>query len=144
VRNTERTPLYNVWVNLKQRCNNPRNPNYDRYGERGISFCQKWESFEKFKADMGEGYKPGLTLDRINNDGDYCKSNCRWVDHQTQNMNTHTSKASVEQVFQVRRLVKGGYSSGQIAKVVGLPLNIVSNIKHGWSHGKVAEEKERE
>jgi hypothetical protein len=63
---------------MRARCNNPRTHAYDRYGGRGIKTCQRWNSFEKFLADMGEPPE-GHTLDRINNDRGYEPGNVRWA-----------------------------------------------------------------
>jgi len=79
--------LYPTYISMLNRCYNPKTKCYFNYGERGIKVCDRWlESFENFLEDIGE--KPeGLTLDRINNDGDYEKDNCRWVTYKEQNNN---------------------------------------------------------
>ena len=73
-----RTPTYNSYNAMFQRCYNPKAENYIYYGGRGIGIDPEWAFFEKFLEDMGE--KPdGYQLDRKDNDGDYCKTNCHWV-----------------------------------------------------------------
>jgi hypothetical protein len=78
--------VYTVWVNMKSRCTNPNNPRYNRYGGRGITICKRWEKFQNFYEDMGD-VPEGRTLDRINNDGNYEPSNCRWATWATQYLN---------------------------------------------------------
>src|SRR3990167_10813452 len=75
--NASKTPEYNTWRQLRQRCQNPHNPAWRNYGGRGIMVCERWASFENFIADMG--LKPGAeySIDRVNNDANYEPSNCR-------------------------------------------------------------------
>lgn len=81
------SPEYGIWKQMKYRCTVPSNPGFADYGEKGIRVCDEWlESFENFYNDMGN--KPeGMSLDRIDVKGDYCKENCRWADISTQNYN---------------------------------------------------------
>lgn len=81
-----KTSTNSSWASARNRCNNPNNKDYADYGGRGIKFCEKWKDFRLFLEDMGE--KPdGLTLDRIDNDGNYEPGNCRWATKSQQNSN---------------------------------------------------------
>lgn len=82
---------YTSWKAMRRRCSGDRGPAYKHYKARGIVVCERWSSFENFLADMGE--RPiGLTLDRIDNDGNYEPSNCRWADASTQARNQRRNK----------------------------------------------------
>ena len=72
------TRVYQCWADMKTRCDNPKNKFYDYYGGRGITYCDKWKTFEGFWEDMQDGYSEDLTLNRRDNDGMYCKENCQW------------------------------------------------------------------
>lgn len=85
----ERTQVYQCWKGINQRCGNPNNPAWHNYGGRGIKVCDDWrDSFEAFYAAVGDPPEPGLTLDRINNDGDYEPGNVRWATRLQQASNT--------------------------------------------------------
>lgn len=89
-----RTRTYRSWQNMKQRCNNPKAPNYKWYGGRGVTYDPRWESFENFLADMG--LRPEATsLDRVSPDGNYGPDNCRWADSYTQATNLRKKKEHV-------------------------------------------------
>lgn len=85
-----RTPTYHTWSNMIQRCTNPTAEGWAHYGGRGIRVCDHWRKFDNFLADMGERPE-GLTLERINNDGDYEPGNCRWATQAEQLMNRRRS-----------------------------------------------------
>ena len=85
------TPLYRVWLSMRERCNNPDCKSFTNYGGRGITVCPEWDDYLVFKADMGDRPK-GRSLDRIDNSGPYSKANCRWATQQEQVWNTRVAR----------------------------------------------------
>lgn len=93
-----RGSIYNSWVSMRNRCNNRNDPSYKYYGGRGITYCERWEKFENFLADMEPTWQECLSLDRIDNDGNYAPENCRWATQSEQVKNQrHTPRGSLEE-----------------------------------------------
>lgn len=86
----KREKLYNVWLSMRDRCNNQKSKFYYRYGDRNIKVCNEWNDYSVFKEFcIKNGYKTGLEIDRIDNDGNYEPNNCRFITHSKNLQNTH-------------------------------------------------------
>ena len=90
-----RTPLYRSWMNMRRRCYDPNNTYYRNYGGRGIRVCDEWHNRKGFPRfcewAKSNGYKEGLTIDRIDNNGTYCPENCKWSTRKEQSHNTRNT-----------------------------------------------------
>lgn len=124
-----KTALYRTfrsWLSMKQRCLNPRDTNYAKYGGRGVKVCDRWrESFETFLADMGE-MPDGCTLDRKDTNGDYEPDNCQWANRKAQTRNRRNTK----------RLTVNGETKtlGEWADLTGMNYHTLSyRLRRGWS-----------
>lgn len=87
-----RTPEYDCWIAMFQRCYNPKNPMFKYYGGRGIEVCERWHKFENFLADMGRRPAGRYSIERIDNDGNYEPRNCKWIPQGEQAKNTRKQK----------------------------------------------------
>lgn len=103
--------LYQAWVNMRNRCNNPNAEKRHIYAARGITICGRWDEFAAFAEDMGPHPGVGWSLDRRDNSGGYCKGNCRWVMSATQTQNSRKAKLTASQVVEIRRRAEVGNAS---------------------------------
>lgn len=86
--------LYSVWNAMMKRCTNVKSISYKNYGGRGIKVCERWLDIKNFIEDMDATFSNELSLDRIDNDKDYSKDNCRWTNKKTQSRNTRKIRIS--------------------------------------------------
>jgi hypothetical protein len=121
-REFSKSRLYGVWVSMRNRCTNPNNQAFANYGGRGITVCERWQSFDAFVADMGPGYGPGLTVERIDNDGDYEPGNVIWATMKEQRRNARLL------TYEGETMVASDW-----AKRTGLGLTtILARMDRGW------------
>ena len=119
-------PWYSSYRAMMDRCYRQSAKNYKYYGDRGIRVCDEWHDIETFAIWCEHsGYKSGLTIDRINNDGDYCPENCRWVDFFIQNNNS-TNNRYIE--YDGKRM-----SLSDWARFIGIRKStLVGRLRLGW------------
>lgn len=85
-------PIYRTWNKMTQRCSNPKDGAYPNYGGRGIKVCKRWLTFENFLDDMKPSWKEGLTIERVDSNKGYHKSNCRWATRKEQQRNRRNTR----------------------------------------------------
>lgn len=121
------TRLYNIWHSMKQRCHYSLSKDYQRYGGRGITICDEWENdfMSFYNWAMRNGYNSNLTLDRIDVNGNYEPSNCRWVSIKDQNNNRRSCK----------KITYNGetHNLTQWALILGINKNtLIARLNKGW------------
>jgi predicted nucleic acid-binding Zn ribbon protein len=123
---------------MKTRCNCTGTTHYERYGGRGITYDPSWEDFTVFLADMGKKPDPKMELERIDNDKNYCKENCRWATRKEQTRNRGGKRATRLYTFEGKTLCIADW-----AKEVGIsPQAMQKRLNNGWPFEK-AFSKER-
>ena len=125
--------LYNSWRNMKARCLNPKSPKYYRYGGRGIKICKEWLNIENFAAwSLSHGWKQGFSIDRINNDGDYCPENCKWVSVSKNSRKKSTTKIDILTAQKIRSRINENWYD--LAKEYGCTHGNIWFIMNNFTH----------
>ncbi len=124
------SPEYMSWVAMIQRCTNPKNPSYPRYGGRRITVCDRWMTFENFLADMGAKPSPKHSIERIDNDGHYHASNCRWATAKVQARNRRNNRLLT---LNGKTLCVAAW-----AETLGISQWVLANrLRYGWSDERI-------
>jgi hypothetical protein len=126
--NRSKTAEYKSWASMKSRCDNPNNTYYSRYGGRGITYETRWGNFEEFIKDMGNMPLEKMELDRIDNEGNYCKDNCRWATRKEQTRNRGGKRATRLYTFNGKTMCIADW-----AKEIGIAAaSLQKRLNKGW------------
>lgn len=136
--------LYRIWSLMKERCYNPKRKEYGNYGGRGISVCDDWKEAKRFfEWAFANGYSDELTLDRIDNDGDYCPENCRWVCRKEQMRNRRNNRyvSFRGRTIPLTQLAEEyGYTYAQLYKRLKLGWSLEDAVTKPISKSKIKKE----
>lgn len=142
--NPTKTKTYYAWRNMRSRCYNPNNASYYRYGGRGIRVCPQWkDNYDQFCADMGEAPE-NMSIDRIDNEGNYEPNNCQWATTKQQNNNTRVNRrityngktqTLTQWAEQLKIRVDTLYRRLAIYKMPTERALVPENLKPTWEHG---------
>lgn len=130
-------PACHAWNSLKRRCLNESDHKWNDYGGRGISVCEKWlDSFDNFWSDMGGTWRNGLSIDRIDNNGNYEPSNCRWATPKEQQNNRRCTI--------IVSTTNGDMCVAEAAKFAGINYNTMLNrVKQGWDKDSLFKKSQK-
>ena len=153
------TKLYDIWGNIKGRVLNPKNKRYTDYGGRGITICEEWLDIHNFYDwAMSNGYSDELSIDRIDNDGNYCPENCRWVNSSIQNRNKRISKNNtsgykgvsynksrgkyIAKIYVNKKNIHLGYFQTAVEGAIAYNNYIIENNLEGFILNEIPDKKE--
>lgn len=128
----EERKIRKIYFGMRSRCYNKNINSYNSYGEKGINICDEWlnNKNEFIKWSLKNGYKDGLTIDRIDNEKGYSPENCRWVTNLQQARNKR-NVISIEKVIEIKTLLQQGLSCKNIAEIVNSSIPTVKHISSG-------------
>jgi hypothetical protein len=124
--NNGHTKVYRTWLNMRERCGNPNNNQYHRYGGRGIGICARWDLFQNFLADMGEPPSALHSIERKRSDEDYSPDNCRWATA-TEQANNRSTNRYLSYLGRTQTLAQWG------RELEVDPKTIYNRLRYGWS-----------
>ena len=132
-----KTRVYKIWSNMIQRCTNEKNTHFSYYGGKGIKICEEWKSSKNFvKWSYENGYQEHLTIDRINSNGNYEPSNCRWITRKEQSQNLKNNRN-----IEIKGVCK---SVSQWAEYSGINKNtLTKRLNNGWNNDELLKPIDR-
>ncbi len=137
----ENTREYGTWISMRKRCYNIKHKSYKRYGGRGISVCDRWKnSFIAFFEDMGSKPFPKAQIDRIDNDGNYKKENCRWTSCVKNNRNSSKAKLTMQKAEEIKNRYKNdGITQKELGNNFGVSRSTIGHVinKRTWKSGGI-------
>ena len=126
--------LYRTWINMRARCNNPNEPKYESYGNKGITVCQEWDKYEVFKEwALSNGYTDDLTIDRINVNGNYSPDNCQFITN-SENASKDRISVSYKQLKDIQALIATGLKVAEAYTSLGYSRTAYYNAKKRYTN----------